>query len=178
MNKIFILFIFLLPPLYLLYSIFVYFKTKVPYVATPKKYFSIIFENMNITPESVVYELGCGKGDFLFAAEKFSPKKLIGFELSFLHLWYVKIKSKILKSKVKVYCKDFFKADIGGADIIYIFLVKPVVIKLWKKIEKEAKSGALIVVLSDKIPGVECEKIVKTNPGKEKSSNLYIYKKK
>lgn len=177
MNKIFIYFIFLLPPLYLLYLILVYFKTKVPHVATPKKYFPVIFENINITGQSVIYDLGCGNANFLFAAEKFSPKELIGFELSPLHSSYAKIKAKILKSKIKIYRKDFFKADIGSADIIYVFLVKPVVIKLWEKIKKEAKQGALIIVLSDKIPGVECEKIVKTNPRKEKGSHIYIYKK-
>ena len=107
--------------LYLIYSIIVYFRTKVPYIVTPRKYFSVIFQHLNITPQTIIYDLGCGTGDFLFAAEKHNPKKLFGFELSPLHAWYGIIKAKILKSKANIHCQDFLKADIQEVDIIYLF---------------------------------------------------------
>lgn len=177
MYKLIFIIIFLLPTSYFIYLIIIYSRTKVPYIVTPKKYFPIIFKNIKIIPQTVIYDLGCGKGDFLFAAEKLNPHKLIGFELLPLQAWYGVIKSKILKSKVKIYCQDFFKVDISEADIIYLFLVKPVLIKTWQKIEKEAKKGTLIITLSDSIPKAEYIKVFKSQPDKEKSSKIYIYQK-
>ena len=175
MYKIYLIILFLLPPLYLLYFIAMYLRTKVPYVATPKRYFSLIFKNINITPRTIIYELGCGKGDFLFAAEKFNPQELVGFELSPLHAFWGKIKAKGLKSKVKILCQNFFKANIQEADIIYLFLVKPVLLKVWQKLREEAKKGAIVIILSDAIPGVSYKKMIDTNPDKKKSSKIYIY---
>ncbi|MEK7084502.1 MAG: class I SAM-dependent methyltransferase, partial [Patescibacteria group bacterium] len=85
MYRALVIFLFILPPAYLVYLIVLYIRTRVPYVVTPKKRLPFILDHMGITPETVIYDLGCGKGDVLFAAEKFHPKKLIGFELSPLH---------------------------------------------------------------------------------------------
>jgi len=102
-------------------------------------------------------------------------KKIIGFELSPLHAWYGIIKAKILKSKANIHCQDFLKADIREVDIIYLFLVKPVLIKAWQKIQKEAKKGALVVVLSDEIPGAKYQKVFKSAPDRKDSTKVFIY---
>ena len=67
------------------------------------------------------------------------------------------------------------KANIQEADIIYLFLVKPVLLKVWQKLRKEAKKGAIAIILSDAIPGVSYKKMIDTNPDKKKSSKIYIY---
>jgi hypothetical protein len=175
MLKIFIIFLYSLPIAFFLYLVLTYFKTRVPYVTTSKKYFPVIFENMKITPETVIYDLGCGAGSFLFAAEKLKPKKLVGFELLALHAWWGRLKAKILKSKVKIYRRDFFKANLSEADIIYLFLVKSIVLKVWEKIRKEGKRGALIVTLSDEIPDVKYLKKFKTEPKDKNSSECFVY---
>ncbi|OGH77527.1 MAG: hypothetical protein A3G08_01295 [Candidatus Magasanikbacteria bacterium RIFCSPLOWO2_12_FULL_47_9b] len=155
MSRILLIALFLLPPAYLFYLIFLYFFTHVPYVATPKKRLVSLMEHMAITKETIIYDLGSGKGDVLFAAEQFHPKKLIGYELSPLHVWYTRFKAWMRQSNVRVYRQNFFTANIGEADIIYLFLVQSVVEKMWKKIQKEAKPGATIVVLSNTIPNQE-----------------------
>ena len=164
------------PLVYLLYNIIVYFFSRVPIIYTPKNYYSELFKNIEIGEESVVYELGCGKANFLFLAEKRSPRKLVGFELSFFHVFFANIKSLILKSKVKVYLRNFFKADISDASIIYMFLVEKVVNKAWEKIEKEVAVGTIVVTLSDKITGKEYVKKIPTRPGDSNSTFFYLYK--
>lgn len=176
MLKTFLALLYSLPFVYLLYLIIIYFRTHVPYVVTPKKYFPVIFHNIKIAPETIVYDLGCGKGDFLFACEKFHPKRLVGYELSPLHTLYAKVRAWLKKSRVEIFCKDFYKADISQADIIYLFLVPKIVNELWqKKIKKEAKKGALVLTLADAIDGEKPLKIFKLNPQKEKSSKMYMY---
>ena len=173
---IFLKLILLSPFLFLAYFVLLYIKTRVPFVTTPKQYYNELFKHYKIKEGSVVYELGCGQGDFLFAAEKFKPKKLIGFELSFLHVFYGKIKARFKSSKVAIKYKDFFKADLSDADTIYLFLVMPVLIKTWKKIKREGKPGTVVIVLADMIPNEKYFKKIPTRPQKQKSTFYYLYK--
>jgi hypothetical protein len=83
----YIIIIFATPFLLLLYHAFIYQRTKIPIIMTPQRYYTELFDNFPIKKDSVVYELGCGRGDFLFGAEKFEPKKMIGMDLSFAHVW-------------------------------------------------------------------------------------------
>jgi SAM-dependent methyltransferase len=156
----------------------VFFFTKVPIVLTNKKYFPIIFTEVPVSEGSIVYELGCGLADFLFFAEKYNPKKLIGYELSPLHVVLANLKAKILGSRVKVYWQDFFKADISEADYIYLFLVPKIVERVWLKIVKEAKKGAFVLILSDKLSHEKPYKVFKTQPNNSKSSLVYVYQVK
>lgn len=173
-HKLFFFLLFL-PPAYLVYLICVYARTRVPYAVTSKKRIPLILKHINITPATIIYDLGCGKGDVLFAAEKFHPKKLVGFELSPMHAWYAQAKAFFLKSKIQIYRQDFFTANIGEADIIYIFLVQAAVEKIWVKIQKEAKAGAKVVVLSNTLPGMTGEYFSMKQNGKQIPGGLYIY---
>lgn len=150
-------------------------RTGVPYAVTQQKRLALIFEHLPITPDTIIFDLGSGKGDVLFAAEKFHPKKLIGYELSPLHAGYAKIKAFFLKSKIQIYQQDFFTANISEADIIYIFLVQSAVEKIWVKIQKEAKPGAKVVVLSNTIPGRQREYVEAVEKGVAVPGGFSIY---
>ena len=174
--RILIITLFLLSPAYLVYLIALYLRTRVPYVVTPRRRLPLLFAHLRITPETVIYDLGCGKGDVLFAAEKYGAKKIIGFELSPLHAWYAQLKALLLRSEVRVRRQDFFLADIGEADIIYLFLVQSMVDKLWPKIKKEAKRGATIVVLCNKIPDIEPAQVLLPVDEEESGAKVYLYR--
>jgi SAM-dependent methyltransferase len=173
--KILIYIIYSLPILYFLYIIIVYFRVHVPYIKTSKHYFPTILKEMQITPQKIIYDLGCGKGDFLFKAEICRPKELFGYELSPLLVWSAQIKAKITKSKVKFFFQDFFIADLSKADIFYIFLVKSVVDKVWLKIKKECKSGTKVFVLGDKIDNETAIKEIILEPNNPKSRKVWVY---
>ncbi|MFA6427026.1 MAG: class I SAM-dependent methyltransferase [Candidatus Magasanikbacteria bacterium] len=161
---------------YVLYHVIVYYFTRVPYVATPKKRFNTIFKELSITPETVMYDLGCGNGSFLFAAERYGFKKLVGVELSPLLAWCGVVKSKLVKSKVIIRRENFFHTNIHEADIIYLFLVQNVVDKIISKLKNEAKKGAIIICLADTVKGFALEKVIDTNPGNKHSTKIYFYK--
>lgn len=174
-NDNIIIIIFALPFLILLYHVLVYFFTGVPIIITPKKYYNNLFSNIEIKKNAKVYELGCGWGDFLFAVEKYQVEKIIGYDLSLFHVLISRIKANFKKSKAKIFFKNYFKADISDADIIYLFSVTPILIKTWEKIKKETKKGTTVIVLSDKIPG---EKFIKRIPTKKspKTTFFHIYR--
>ena len=174
MSDAFIIILFSLPPLLFLYLVAVYLRTRVPIILTPKKYLPTLLREIPVAGKTV-YDLGCGTGRVLFAARQSGARAAVGFELSPLHVWYIRIKSRLTGVAVTVHQEDIFFADIKEADIIYLFLVKPVVRKVWPKIVREAKRGAQVVVLSDDI-GVKWDKVIKTRPDSEQSTKFYVYK--
>jgi SAM-dependent methyltransferase len=172
----FLMLIVLFSLVYLIYSIIIFLITGVPFVPTPKKYFKILFKEIGLKDSDVVYDLGCGTGIFLFAAKKAGVKNLIGYELSPALVLIAKVLNWFKRTKVRFVCGNFMKADISDATFIYLFLVGPVLPKVWEKIKKETKTGTIVVSLSSPIPGIEYFKKIKTNPKKKKSSFFYFYK--
>jgi len=163
---------------WLAYILLLYWRTKVPIVRTPRGYIKNLVKNLgdlNINSDTVICELGSGKGDFLFAVEKFGPKKLIGYELSPLHLFYSRLKTRLIGSRATFLAKDFFKADLSEIDIAYVFLVPQVVKKLWQKMKQECRPGTVMVLLGHDLPGENLVKKVKTRPEKLKSTYYYFY---
>ncbi len=158
---------------YVFYLIIIYWRTRVPYVVTPQKYLAKLLAEMPITNHSVIYDLGSGKGDFIFAAEKYHPKKIVGYELSPLHVFYSKLKAKLIGSAAQFFCRDFFAVDLRQADIIYLFLVKSAVVKLWPKLKAEVKPGAWVIVLGEQLPGLKPNKVIINNPAI--GSRYYFY---
>jgi len=160
MNFEYYLVIFAIGLGYIFYLFIVYWQTRVPYVTTPKKYLAKLLAELPITNYSIIYDLGSGKGDFVFAAEKYHPGKIVCYELSPLHVFYSRLKAKLIKSRAEFYRQDFLSADLSQVDIVYLFLVQPAIDKLWPKLKAEMKSGAWIVVLSDRLPELRPTKII------------------
>ena len=178
MENFLLTIIITIPIIYFLYSLVIFWRTRVPFVATPAKLLNYIVNNIPIDGNTVLYDLGCGRGRFLFAAESKHPKKLVGYELSPLHVWYCRLKAQLTNSKVKIVSADIMTADISDATIIYLFMVPAIVQKAWKKITAETKPGTLVVTLADAIPGANLVKTVQLHPEKTKSSLLYFYEVK
>lgn len=165
---------------FLSYHIIFYFKTKVPIIITPKKFIinlvDYIKQNNLVDSNSVVYELGSGWGHFSFAVEDLSPKKIIAYEVSPIHIFVSKLKSKLKKSIIIFEKKDFFEADLSDADFVYVFLVPKIVDRVWQKMKKECRPGTIMVLLGHEMNSEEYFQKIKTDQGKEKSTFYYFYR--
>ncbi len=167
------LFLFFIGLLFILYQCITYFFVRVPYLGTSKKRAKIIFEYLQVQGK-IVYDLGCGKGDFLFVAEKYGAKKLVGAELWPVHYWFAFIKKWLLGSKIEFRWENYFDAHIFEADIIYLFLTPPAMKMLAPKILKEAHVGTRVASLGSPIQGFSKEEIVPLD--KTGQVSLYVYK--
>ncbi|MFA6526430.1 MAG: class I SAM-dependent methyltransferase [Candidatus Buchananbacteria bacterium] len=149
--------------------------TKVPPISTDKKYFAKIFQQVRITPKTVIYDLGCGSGNFLLAASAFRPKKCVGFELSPMPYFSALVKSAFWgRGKMKVYFKDFFKTEIRDADIVYVYLVPPLLGRVALKLKHELKPGAVALAKGQPFPDLKyVDKIVLDD---KSGYPLYVYK--
>ena len=130
------------------------FITGVPYVSSGKETCSKVFEKVSINHLTNIYDLGCGNGQFLFEAAKFNPAKCVGYELSLIPFFVALVKSIFQGSdKVKVYWKNFLQAEIGDADLVYIYLVKRAMPKLAIKLKNDLRPGTIIISKGSLLPG-------------------------
>jgi len=149
--------------------------TKVPPVSTERKYFNIIFQQIKVTPQTIIYDLGCGDGQFLIEAAKFLPQKCIGYELSPIPYFLALFKAIFYgRGRVKIIFGNFFKADIRNADIVYVYLVPPLLSRVAQKLRQELRSGAVVFSKGSPLPGLNHVNRIALDEWRDYW--LYIYK--
>lgn len=155
-------------------SIVILFVIRVPYAPTPKQMIKKIIDELNIKPGQIVYDLGCGDGRFLLAAEA-KGAAAVGFELSPVVFIKAKLTKFLKKSKIKVRYRNFYKADIADADVVFCFLVDTVMAKTEVKLKKELKAGAKVVSYGFAFPDWEPDKVIIPKLEDRTSSKVFIY---
>lgn len=151
-------------------SIYTNLISGVPWAKIPEENISLIFKEINLPPNALIYDLGCGDGRVLFIAEKYGCRAT-GYELSFYPYLKAWLKKFIFQSAVKLKRRDFFKANLSPADAVFIFLVGKVMGSVGRKLGLELKKGAVAVSYGFPIPGWQTEKVIFTKP-----SLTYVYK--
>jgi SAM-dependent methyltransferase len=110
--------------------------TDVPFVPTDYGFLPRIAEALEIRPNDVVYDLGCGDGRLLFYCAKRNPQaKFIGLERNLLLIAYITIKKFMLQANnIEIRREDFFAADFSDATRIFVFLLPEVMTSLAPKL--------------------------------------------
>jgi SAM-dependent methyltransferase len=109
-----------------------------------------------------VYDLGSGNGKLILLA-KHEGAVAVGFEINPLLVVLSNLRG------ARTYWKNFWHADISGADIIFVYLLPWRMERLAQKLKAECKPGALIVSNSFIFPGW---KILR----QDKPNHVYVFK--
>lgn len=123
-----------------------------------------------------VFDLGCGDGRLLFAAEECGGD-CTGFEISppiyFLALW----RRRLLKKKAKIRRENFFahRKEIAEGDVIFLFLLPKTLQRFSAEIYPVLKKGARIVSHGFEIVGLKAQKVLSRE--KTGHSSIYLYYK-
>jgi tRNA A22 N-methylase len=107
-----------------------------------------MLELAEVSPNDVVYDLGCGDGRILITAVKaFNAQRAVGYELrtDIYKGAQWKIKHENLNRKVSVYNEDFMNADLSDASVITLFLTTGGNNQLKSKLFQEAPRGTRII---------------------------------
>lgn len=91
----------------------------------------------------VFYDLGCGNGDILLLADDFKMKA-VGFEIAPFYYTLSKLRT-LFRKNITVKYLNILKADISGADIIYCYLLPPLLKKLSLKFRSDIKKNAIVI---------------------------------
>lgn len=117
-----------------------------PWVPTFKSDVERFLRLADIKPGDRVYDLGCGDGR-LVAAASAAGARATGFEISLFPFLLAKARGIFLerRGQYEVRFKDFWRADLSGADVVYFFLMPKVYPKLKAKLERELRARTRVI---------------------------------
>ena len=117
----------------------------------------------------IFYELGCGNGDILILASNLKMN-VTGFEIA--PFYYIQSKLRTLfRKKILVKYSNILNIDLNNADIIYCYLLPPLLKKLSIKFQKEIKKNAVVISAGFPIDNLHLVRNYKIN-----SRNFFVYK--
>lgn len=118
--------------------------TRVPFVSTDKAVAQKMVELAQLRPGQNVYDLGCGSGTILFLAEKYGAR-CTGYELVRPVYWLAQLQKTFRRSSVAFRCQDFFQANLSDGDVIFCYLFRPVMNRLYAEKWPELKPGTKLI---------------------------------
>lgn len=174
---LFIYLIFLIITLVLFISVIVglVMVRGVPFVSTPRRKYRQILEAVELKPGEKIYDVGCGKASLLVLAAKEFGAKGIGYELSLWPWLWSQFNILVSRADVQVRMKNFFKADLSDADVVYCYLFPEVMARLEPKFAKELKPTARVVSYGFKLPNTEPVKVVNTRKDDKLYERIFVY---
>lgn len=109
---------------------------------------------VDLKQNETLYDLGAGDGRVLLIAAREFGAKAVGIEagpVQCLLIW-LRIVLGGLGDRVQVRLRNFYKADLGGADVVFIYATLQELIKLAPHLEKQMKPGSRLVSISADFP--------------------------
>jgi len=152
----------------------------VPYVPTTDAAVDAMLKLANIKPSDVVYDLGCGDGRIVIAAAKKYGTRGVGVDIDPVRIREANENAKKagVEKLVRFEEKDLFQADIHDANVVMLFLLNSVNLKLRPKLLQELKPGTRIVSntfdMGDWKPDKEAP-VEGTDDGTSLSQHLYLW---
>lgn len=121
------------------------------YVSTPRKRIEAFADAVAMQPGQVLIDLGCGDGRVLRMIRRRFDVRAIGYELN--PLAYLNARLLCLgRREITVLFRDFRKADLSAADVVFCYLFPDVLADLAVKLGRELKSGTVVVSANFAIP--------------------------
>ena len=122
------------------------FVTGGPFVPSSMKAARAMVSVAKIKPDDRVYDFGSGDGRLLMlAAEKGAIA--VGFEINPFLVAYTNIRAFFspYRGRVCAYWKNFWRAKVTDADVVFVYLLPWKMDKLQKLLETQLHTGAIIV---------------------------------
>ena len=98
-------------------------------------------------PGKAVYDLGSEDCRIIITATREFHARSVGVEINPLWVLWTQLRIDMLKleEQVEVVWGDFFREDLGEADVVAVFLKQDTNDRLRPKLEREMKQGARVV---------------------------------
>jgi SAM-dependent methyltransferase len=122
-----------------------------PYLPTMRGQRQTALELLDLKPGQTLYDLGCGDGRMLKAAAE-RGLNAVGYELSPLLVLMALVINWRYRRQVSVRWGNFWRADLSGADGIYVFLLTKYMVRFDKLVRARVKKGTKVASYTFKIP--------------------------
>ena len=146
------------------------------FVPTPHEVVDKMLELADVRPGEIVYDLGCGDGRIPVAAAKKFGVKAWGFDIN-----PVRVKESLEtvaknndKHLVTIKQADVFELDLSKADVITLYLLPQLNVKLIPQLDK-LKPGCRIVSHDFDMQGVRPKKEITFTPQGSREHRIYLW---
>ncbi len=149
-------------------------KPDVLYVPTPQEVVDKMLEIAKVTKDDLLYDLGCGDGRFVVTAAKRYGCRAVGYDISPRRVKesLENVKKNNVGHLVRIEQKDIFTLDLSKADVITLFLLPSLNLKLIPQLDK-LKPGSRIVSYRFGMRGVMPDKTVNFTSPKDNSQHTF-----
>lgn len=146
------------------------------YVPTPPEVVDKMLELAQVTKDDLVYDLGCGDGRIVVAAAKKYGCKAVGFDIDRKRIKesLANVEKNNVGHLVRIEQRDIFTLDLSKANVITLYLLPELNVKLIPQLEK-LKPGSRIVSHDFDMKGVKPDKVVKINSEEEEWNVHTVY---
>ncbi|UCE46373.1 MAG: methyltransferase domain-containing protein [Phycisphaerales bacterium] len=154
-----------------------YNAVDVVFVATPQDVVDKMLELAQVKKDDLVYDLGCGDGRIVVTAAKRYGCKAVGFDIDPRRVEesLQNVQKNNVGHLVAIEQKDIFTLDLSRADVITLFLLSRLNVKLIPQLEK-LKPGSRIVSHTFAMEGIKPDKVVRLNSREDKSEHtIYLW---
>jgi SAM-dependent methyltransferase len=131
-------------------------------------------DGVPMTGDELLIDMGCGDGRVLSGAYKRYGVRAIGYEVNPIAYLLAKLRT-IGKRGVAVRWQNFWKTDVGDADVLFCYLFPDVMEKVARKLESELHPGARVVSGNFPLPGWTHLNVFYP-PSSLNNSPIYVYR--
>ena len=152
-------------------------KPDVIYVATPQEVVDKMLELAEVKKDDLVYDLGCGDGRILVTAAKKYGCRGVGYDINPKRVKesLENVEKNNVGNLVRIEQEDIFTLDLSEANVITLYLLPSLNVKLIPQLEK-LKPGSRIVSHDFDMRGVTPDKVVKINSDNEYAEHtVYLW---
>ncbi|MBN2316204.1 MAG: alkaline phosphatase family protein [Sedimentisphaerales bacterium] len=151
-------------------------KPDILYVATPQEVVDKMLEMAKVTKDSLVYDLGCGDGRFVVTAAKKYGCKAVGYDISPRRVRESRENARKngVEDLVRIEQKDIFTLDLSKADVITLFLLPSLNVKLIPQLDK-LKPGSRIISHNFGMRGVLPDQTVHFTTKDKSQHTIYLW---
>lgn len=146
----------------------------VPYVPTAQRTVAKMIEAAELEKGDKVYDLGCGDGRLLFAAEKATGLGGTGCEIAPAIYLLALVRKLLSRSRAVIRFQNLFSADLSGSNVIFCYLIPDVMPRLAEKLKRECRPGTRIISNTFHIPGLNQSKCLEKDLSRGLPT-VYVY---
>jgi len=132
------------------------------YVPTPQNVVDRMLELAQVTKDDLLYDLGCGDGRIVVTAANRYGCKAVGYDIDPERVKesLQNVQKNNVGHLVTIEQKDIFTLDLSEANVITLYLLPSLNVKLFPQLEK-LQPGSRIVSHEFNMRGVEPDKVIK-----------------
>ena len=154
-----------------------YREPDVIFVPTPQDVVDKMLELAQVTKDDLLYDLGCGDGRIVVTAAKRYGCKAVGYDID-----PVRVKESlenVQKNNIghlaAIEQKDIFTLDLSKANVITLYLLPSLNVKLIPQLEK-LKPGSRIVSHDFRMRGIKPDKVIKLHSDEDQDEHeIYLW---